>query len=210
MDKREQEIVLAGGCFWGLEKLYQSIPGVISTQVGYANGLGEEYANYELVCTGKTQFREAVKVVYDPEKVSLDTLLFDFFYVINPTLKNQQGNDVGTQYQSGIYWTDQQTEDTVLRIVDIEKGRTAGFSVEYGPLKNFYPAEEYHQKYLDKNPGGYCHIPMQEINELKGLRINPGDYVRLQCGPCHGRGLSGSRPRALRSALKKRASRIRT
>lgn len=178
---QEQTIVLAGGCFWGLQKLYDEIPGVIRTTAGYANGKVENceaYANYEAVCSGETGFREAVEVVYDPDQVSLDTILFDFFYVIDPTVKNRQGNDVGTQYQSGIYWTTKEMGKAVMKIVRLEERRTANFSVEYGPLENFYPAEEYHQKYLNKNPGGYCHIPMREIEELKSLSIDPGQYRR--------------------------------
>ena len=171
-------IYLAGGCFWGMEKLMQSIPGVQDVTSGYANGTGADEANYTVVCGGETGFRETVRVLYDPEQVSLDRLLFDYFYVIDPTVSNRQGNDIGTQYQTGIYYTNDTAKAAVERIVEVEKARTAHFAVEVGPLINFYPAEEYHQDYLDKNPGGYCHIPASEIALLARLTIDPGDYEK--------------------------------
>lgn len=171
-----QVIYLAGGCFWGMEKLMQSIPGVIDAQSGYANGTGEP--RYEAVCAGNTGFRETVKVTYDPRQVSLDALLLAYFYVIDPAVKNRQGNDVGSQYQTGVYYTDEQARRTVERIAAVEAGRTHPFLVEIGPLKNFYPAEAYHQDYLDKNPGGYCHIPLSEMRLFAHMRIDPGDYQR--------------------------------
>lgn len=169
-------IYLAGGCFWGMEKLMQSIPGVTNAVSGYANGTGEADADYKTVCTGKTGFRETVRVEYDPEQVSLDALLLAFFQVIDPTVQNRQGNDVGSQYQTGVYYTNDAAKQTVERIAALEAGRTESFAVEIGPLRNFYPAEEYHQDYLDKNPNGYCHIPFEEIELFSHLRIDPGDY----------------------------------
>ncbi|MBQ3210779.1 MAG: peptide-methionine (R)-S-oxide reductase MsrB [Oscillospiraceae bacterium] len=169
-------IYLAGGCFWGLEHLMQSIPGVIDAESGYANGSGESEANYQAVCSGKTGFRETVKVLYDPERVSLDALLLAYFYVIDPTVKNRQGNDIGTQYQTGVYYTDEETRKTVERIADIERGRSPAFHVEIGPLKNYYPAEEHHQNYLEKNNFGYCHIPRHEIEMFSKRRIDPVNY----------------------------------
>ena len=176
MDTTENVIYLAGGCFWGLEHLMQSIPGVIDAQSGYANGTGEADADYETVCTGETGFRETVRVEYDPEQVSLDALLLAYFYVIDPTVKNRQGNDWGSQYQTGVYYTNEAAKETVERIAAIERGRSREFHVEIGPLINFFPAEEYHQNYLEKHPGGYCHIPRAEIALFSKLRIDPGDY----------------------------------
>ena len=176
MEKRT--IYFAGGCFWGLEKLFSSIPGVVSAVSGYANGIGEECADYRSVCTGQTGFRETVRVEYDPDQVSLETLLFDYFYVIDPTVSNRQGNDIGSQYQTGIYYTDDQMRKSVEEVAKIERERISPFKVEIGPLINFFPAEEYHQKYLDKNPEGYSQIPVKEIEILSQVKIDPGCYRR--------------------------------
>ena len=178
MDTTENVIYLAGGCFWGMEQLMQSIPGVIDAQSGYANGTCEEDADYQTVCKGNTGFRETIRVEYDPEQVSLDALLLAYFYVIDPTVENRQGNDVGSQYQTGVYYTNESVKETVERIAEIERGRREKFFVEIGPLKNYYPAEEYHQDYLEKNPNGYCHIPKAEMELFSRLRIDPGDYQK--------------------------------
>ena len=178
MDNTENVIYLAGGCFWGIELLMQSIPGVIDAESGYANGTCKEDADYKTVCMGGTGFRETVRVEYDPEQVSLDALLLAYFYVIDPTVQKQQGNDRGSQYQTGVYYTNENARKTVKRIADIERGRSEKFFVEIGPLKNYYTAEEYHQNYLEKNPGGYCHIPRAEIELFSQLRIDPGDYQK--------------------------------
>lgn len=178
VETSENVIYLAGGCFWGIEHLMQSIPGVLDAQSGYANGTGAADADYHTVCTGTTGFRETVRVEYDPEQVSLDALLLAYFYVIDPTVQDRQGNDRGSQYQTGVYYTNDRAKETVERIAAIERGRSEAFAVEIGPLVNFYPAEEYHQDYLEKNPGGYCHIPRQEIELFSRLRIDPGDYQK--------------------------------
>ncbi len=171
-------IYFAGGCFWGLEKLMESIPGVVNATSGYANGEEGLSPTYNSVLTGNTGYRETVRVEYDPEKVSLDALLFAYFHVIDPTVKNAQGNDIGTQYQTGVYYPDEKSGKTVTRITDIVKTRYKQFFVEIKPLERFYDAEEYHQNYLDKNPSGYCHISMAEIDTLSNMIIDPGDYPR--------------------------------
>ena len=178
MDTMENVIYLAGGCFWGMEQLMQSIPGVIDAESGYANGTCETDADYKTVCKGETGFRETVRVEYDPGQVSLDALLLAYFYVIDPTVENRQGNDRGSQYQTGVYYTNESAKETVERIAEIERGRSEKFFVEIGPLKNYYPAEEYHQDYLEKNPNGYCHIPKAEMELFSRLRIDPGDYQK--------------------------------
>lgn len=181
MDKNEKKtnvIYLAGGCFWGLEHLMASIPGVIDAESGYANGSGEAEANYQAVCSGKTGFRETVRVLYDAERVSLDALLLAYFCVIDPTVKNRQGNDIGPQYQTGIYYTDEESGKTAERIAAIERGRSREFHVEIGALKNYYPAEEYHQNYLEKNSFGYCHVPRELIEMFSKRRIDPGNYPK--------------------------------
>ena len=176
--ENEHVIYLAGGCFWGIEHLMQSIPGVIDAQSGYANGYRAQDANYQAVCTTDTGFRETVRVQYDPQQVSLDALLLAYFYVIDPTVQNRQGNDVGSQYQTGVYYTNDSARETVERIAEIERSRSRAFHVEIGPLLSFYPAEAYHQDYLQKKPFGYCHIPLEEIILFSSLRIDPGDYQK--------------------------------
>lgn len=154
-----KEIYFAGGCFWGVEKYFSLIPGVVGTQVGYANGATQN-PTYEQVCRDGTGHAETVQVQYDATKVGLALLLQMLYKVIDPTSVNRQGNDVGEQYRTGIYYTD----ETDLPIIQeslalLQKQYDKPLAIETAPLDNFYPAEEYHQKYLDKNPGGYCHIP---------------------------------------------------
>jgi peptide methionine sulfoxide reductase msrA/msrB len=171
-------IYLAGGCFWGLEKLMQSIPGVVDVVSGYANGSAEVVPTYNRVIQGNTGYRETVRVEYDPSVVSLDALLFAYFHVIDPTVENAQGNDRGTQYQTGVYYTDASSQSTVTRIAAIERARSDRFVVEIEPLERFYDAEEYHQDYLDKNPLGYCHISQNEMQSASEMIVDPGDYIR--------------------------------
>lgn len=153
-----KSIVFGGGCFWGVEKFFDMIPGVTKTEVGYANGTTEN-PTYESVCSDDTNFAEVCYVTYDEEKVSLDHLLDKFWDIIDPTSVNKQGNDVGTQYRSGIYYLDEEDLNTIIlskrKIETLYKNLVV---TEIKPLENYYPAEEYHQAYLKKNPNGYCHI----------------------------------------------------
>ena len=153
-----KEIYFAGGCFWGTEHFLKQIRGVISTEVGYANG---NVANptYKLVCQGNTQFAETVKVVYNPSEVSLSLLIELYLKTIDPTSLNKQGNDKGSQYRTGIYYKDKADEPIIRQqLTNLAKGYSKPIVVENLPLKNFYTAEGYHQDYLDKNPQGYCHL----------------------------------------------------
>jgi peptide methionine sulfoxide reductase msrA/msrB len=156
--KEKAELYLAGGCFWGTEHFLKQINGVVETEVGYANG-NTENPTYQEVCTDRTGFAETVKVVYDPSVLPLSMLLQLYFRTIDPTSIDRQGNDVGSQYRTGIYYTD--GADVPIITAEIAKlGRQYSeyIAVEVKPLKNFYNAEDYHQDYLDKNPNGYCHI----------------------------------------------------
>ena len=165
-DNSMQTIYLAGGCFWGVQKYFDQFEGVIATEVGYANG-PEEAPSYRDVCNSSGH-AETVKIEYDPEVISLKELLDYYFMVIDPLSINRQGNDRGIQYRTGIYYTDESQLPeikTVYREQEEEAG--AKLAVEMEPLKNFYTAEEYHQKYLDKNPGGYCHIPRKMFSVEK-------------------------------------------
>lgn len=151
-------IYLAGGCFWGLQKFFDQFDGVISTEVGYANG-PDEAPSYRDVCSDSGH-AETVRIDYNPAVVSMTDLLNYYFMVIDPLSVNRQGNDRGIQYRTGIYYTDQ-SQLPEIEAVYAAQEEAAGqkLAVELEPLKNFFSAEDYHQKYLDKNPGGYCHIP---------------------------------------------------
>ncbi|XOQ43797.1 MAG: Peptide methionine sulfoxide reductase MsrA [Clostridium sp.] len=158
------EIYLAGGCFWGMQKYLASIQGVLNTRVGYANGPTEN-PTYEQVCQNSGH-AETVWVEYDPKTVSLSFLLRLYFDAIDPTSVNRQGGDSGIQYRTGIYYTDEADLSVIQKEIErLQKTLDKPVAVEVLPLKNFYPAEEYHQNYLDKNPGGYCHISRAKIQK---------------------------------------------
>ena len=171
-DQIEKTIVLAGGCFWGVEKVFKALDGVVETTTGYANGITEN-PTYEEVCRNETGYKEAVKVVYQPDVVSLSIIIRAFFLCIDPRQRNRQGNDIGTQYQTGIYYVDENDLDVIKPIYASERRKYDRFFVELEPLQNFYTAEEYHQDYLDKHPNGYCHITEFEMEEVKKLNQLP-------------------------------------
>lgn len=185
-----KEIYLAAGCFWGAEKYLSLIPGVITTAVGYANGKTEN-PTYEEVCRHQTGHAETVHVTYDPTQISL-TFLLDLFYdAIDPTSVNRQGNDIGTQYRSGIYYTDKEDKEIIEgSIILLGESYAKPIAIEVLPLNNFYPAETYHQHYLDKNPGGYCHIgsdmfrkAREAIDSTTLERTRGNDSLRQRLSP---------------------------
>lgn len=148
-------IYVAGGCFWGLEKYIGFVNGVIDAEVGYANG-----ADASATYGDGSGYAEAVKVVYDPKVAPLPFLLDLFYDAIEPTSVNRQGNDYGAEYRTGIYYTDPADKAVIERsLARLQKAYTEPIAVESGPLTNYATAEDYHQDYLEKNPGGYCHIP---------------------------------------------------
>ena len=158
-----EEIWLAGGCFWGTEDFIKRIKGVKYTSVGYANGLIEN-PSYELVCTGQTGYTETTYVVFDPKVISLDFLLKGYFKSVNSTSLNKQGNDIGTQYRTGIYYVDADQKKVIDKALnELQASYDKKVVIENEPLKNYWLAETYHQNYLDKNPGGYCHIPQSVV-----------------------------------------------
>ncbi len=155
-----KDIYLAGGCFWGTEHFFKQIEGVIETEVGFANG-NTENPTYKEVYTDETGYAETVHVKYNPDVVSLNFLLQMFFKAIDPTSLNKQGHDEGTRYRTGIYYTNNDDVCIIEKALnDEQKKYEQPLVVENLPLKNFYTAEEYHQDYLDKNPNGYCHLPL--------------------------------------------------
>lgn len=156
-------IYLAGGCFWGVQKFFDQFEGVISTEAGYANG-PEKAPSYEEVCRSSGH-AETVKIVYDEARITLTKLLEYYFMVIDPLSVNKQGNDIGIQYRTGIYYTEDSQLPEIQSVYHAEEEKAGTkLAVELEPLANFFPAEDYHQDYLEKNPGGYCHIPQAMFN----------------------------------------------
>ena len=157
------EIYLAGGCFWGLEEYFSRISGVLQTSVGYANGQVET-TNYQLI--KETDHAETVQVIYDEKAVSLREILLYYFRVIDPLSVNQQGNDRGRQYRTGIYYLGEEDLPTIYALVQ-EQERMLGrkIAVEVEKLRHYILAEDYHQDYLKKNPGGYCHIDVRDAEK---------------------------------------------
>ncbi len=203
------EIYLAGGCFWGTEHYFKNIDGVIATETGYANG-SEDFMEslrrdqapapasggsassgapvkgptYEQVYTDTTGFAETVRVTYDPEVLPLGELLEDYFCAIDPLSVNRQGEDRGTRYRTGIYYVNEADIPIIKRAMASQEdfyGRP--LAVESGPLTSFFPAEERHQDYLDKNPEGYCHLNMKMfryprvVKELRSLLEGETDWT---------------------------------
>ena len=167
---QSQTACLAGGCFWGMEELVRGIPGVLATEVGYTGGDTPD-ARYEQVKTGNTGHAESLKIVFDPQQLSYRHLLFEFFRMHNPTTRSRQGNDIGTQYRSAIFYLGEEqrhTAEEVIKTVDASGDWQAKVVTEVVPFKEFYRAEEYHQKYLVKNHGGYtCHY-------VRGFKLGEG------------------------------------
>lgn len=168
-------IYLAGGCFWGTAHLFSLVPGVMSTVAGYANSIVPE-PSYKLVCTGTTNAAETVEVVYDDSEIGLTDLLTLYFKSIDPLSLNRQGGDVGTQYRTGIYYTSEEDAPVVeAMLATLQRRHKEPIAIEYGPLQNFYPAEDYHQEYLYKNPDGYCHVNPSLFKEARELKPHSAD-----------------------------------
>ncbi len=159
-------IYFAGGCFWGTQKFFDQFDGVVKTEVGYANGPGGA-PSYSDVCLG-IGHAETVRVDYDEARISLTQLLDYYFLTIDPLSVDHQGGDYGRQYRTGVYYTEEAQLAEIRPVFDrVREKAGAPLAVELEPIENFYPAEDYHQKYLDKNPGGYCHIPQRLLSLAK-------------------------------------------
>lgn len=170
-------IYLAGGCFWGVQHYFDQFDGIVKTTVGYANG-NTENPVYKDVKKGLTGHAETLEIQYDDTVISLPKILDLYFDIIDPVSINQQGEDIGISYRTGIYigisyrtgiyYVDNEDLDTIqTKYIEIQNEYDSNLAVELKPLRNFFNAEEYHQKYLDKNPGAYCHIPASKFK--KGL-----------------------------------------
>lgn len=171
--KNKGEIYLAGGCFWGVEGYFSKIDGVVDTTVGYANGNGED-TDYHSIKS--TDHAETVKIIFDKDKINLNEILHHYFRIINPTSVNKQGGDSGRQYRTGIYYLNDEDKNIIEKFISEQKPKfDKPIAVETETLKNFVVAEEYHQDYLQKNPGGYCHIDLnladKPLDNIK--KINP-------------------------------------
>jgi methionine-S-sulfoxide reductase len=158
-----QEIVVAGGCFWGVEEYFRRAKGIINTKAGYSQGHKKD-ATYQEVCDGNTGHAEVVWLTYDPAVITLKKILEHLFRIIDPTTLNRQGNDIGSQYRTGVYTIDDDdTEQIKAFLEDKQKEYKHEIVVEVEPLLNFIKAEDYHQLYLVKNPRGYCHVNMNSL-----------------------------------------------
>ncbi len=175
----KKEIYLAGGCFWGVEAYIKKIKGVLYTSVGYSNGKTDQTTYNNIGLTGHS---ETVKVSFDQEQVSLTQILEYYFAIIDPISKNRQGNDIGTQYRTGIYFKNEEDKVVIERFVHSQqKFYQDKIQVEIVPVSNYVTAEEYHQNYLDKNPNGYCHInirkhPEEVIKEKRSKLLGHDRY----------------------------------
>ena len=168
----QKTIYLAGGCYWGLEKYMSNVPGVLETEVGFANG-HRDAPTYRQVCDEDTGHAETVRVAYDADVIPLEKLLRLFFRVIDPVSFEKQGVDEGNQYRTGVYHVHEEDVPVIrAELEKLEKAVGEPLAVEQLPLSCFWPAEEYHQKYLDKNPGGFCHVPWSAINAVKTVNLD--------------------------------------
>ena len=180
MFSKQLVIYLAGGCFWGVEAFISRLKGVNNTEVGYANG-NDLAPTYEKVCTGKTGHTETVKITYNPKIITLEEILENFFKIIDPYVRNRQGADIGTQYRTGIYWQEKSQKNTVINFLrQKQKESSKRIVVEAHEIYNFYPAEEYHQKYLEKNPQGYCHVDLNLIDDEEFSHLTREEYEITQ------------------------------
>lgn len=167
-----KKIFLAGGCFWGLEAYFQRVKGIIDTEVGYANSTVKN-PTYKEVCSGETNAVETLMICYDSDIISLEKILRHFFLNIDPTDLNRQGNDIGTQYRTGIYYENVEDKEIIENEIKVEEKKYfKPIVTEVSKLENFYPAEEIHQNYLLKNPAGYCHNLHAILQLKKSLDYN--------------------------------------
>lgn len=165
------KIILGAGCFWGVEAALKTLPGVLSTDVGYCGGHLPN-PSYEVVCSGASGHAEVVEVIFDPEKISLKQLLYFFYQIHDPTSLNKQGNDLGTQYRSSVFCESQtQLQQTIetSRLYASEQSLKKPLVTEIKINTNFWIAEDYHQDYLDKNPSGYCHISLSNLPKVSKI-----------------------------------------
>ncbi len=176
MDENVKSIYLAGGCFWGVEGYFSRLEGVVNAVSGYANGDSDE-TNYQKI--SYTNHAETVKVDYDISIISLEEILLHYFKIIDPKSINKQGNDIGTQYRTGVYYLDEVQKEIIEKVFTYQESKIGDIAVECEELKNFVLAEDYHQDYLEKNPNGYCHINLGMASEpiFDEVHKNPDEEI---------------------------------
>lgn len=190
----KQEIYFAGGCFWGVQEYFSRIPGVLAAISGYAQS-DVPNPTYEQVCSGATGAAETVAVVYNPARISLDTLVDQYFKIIDPFQVNRQGNDIGPQYRTGIYFASPEQKAVIEAALAREQAKyDRPIAVKVEPVRNFYPAETWHQDYLKKNPGGYCHIDFSSLKDIPGYYDNRELKKRLDPAAYHVTRENGTEP----------------
>lgn len=178
-----ESIYFAGGCFWGTEHFFKQIDGVEATTVGYVNS-NIPSPSYRQVCDGVSTAAEGVEVVYDPARIDIEALVGLYLLTIDPTSVDRQGNDVGHQYRTGIYYkNDSQLRQIETAVANARHIYGEDWAVEIVPLVNFYPAEDYHQDYLDKTPGGYCHLDPRLFDIARRYRKDSKADLRLKLTP---------------------------
>lgn len=161
----EKRIIIAGGCFWGVEGYFKQLKGINSTSVGYVNG-NISSPSYEDVCSGRALHAEGCELIYDDKIISLPKILEHMFRFIDPTSVNRQGGDIGIQYRTGVYFEDKNDEIIIKQFIDSQQEKMQKrIVVEVEKIKNYYLAEDFHQDYLTKNPSGYCHVDFNLIKE---------------------------------------------
>ncbi len=160
-----EQIIVGGGCFWGVEAYFKKVAGVIDTAVGYSGGTTQN-PDYKAVCSGTTGHAETVLVTFDPAIIPFEKVLKHFYAIHNPATLNRQGPDTGTQYRSAVFYISDRQKHTIDEMVSKLKAKGITVTTEVAKAKNFYKAEEYHQDYLTKNPGGYCHINLNKIHKF--------------------------------------------
>lgn len=165
-EENKHTLYVAGGCFWGVEAFMKKLPGIYDTEVGYANGTTKN-PTYGDVSTGTTGYAETVKVSYDISKISTEEVIKGFFNTIDPTNKDRQGNDFGSQYRTGVFYVDEKDKPIIDNVIKFEQTKyKKPIVTEVKPLMSYTKAEEYHQDYLDKNPNGYCHVDLNKADEF--------------------------------------------
>lgn len=180
MFANQKVIYLTGGYFWSVEAFISRLKGVNQTEVRYANGR-DLAPTYEKVYTGKTGHAETVEVTYNPKIITLEEILKNYYKIIDPFSENRQGNDIGTQYRTRIYWQKNSQKNIILKFIkDKQRFESKRIVIEVSPINCFYTAEEYHQKYLEKNPQGYCHVDLNQINNEEFNHLTKEEYEITQ------------------------------